>query len=74
MAKMTKWKVDLARKRARRGELDEKIRSLKARLLKESNNAKKLKLKAEIAELRYERDQIRLRKRNGNGKSKRRII
>jgi hypothetical protein len=74
MAKMTKRKVDLANKRAARGRIDEKIKGLKARLLKESNRSKQLDLKAQIADLRYQRDQIKLRRKNGNGNGKKRGI
>lgn len=72
MAKVTKWQVDRAEKRAQRAALDEAIAKKKAELAKTplTQKAKREKIKAAIVLDRYERDKIRVRRRNGNGKKK----
>lgn len=70
MAKVTKSQVDRAFKKAKRAELDQKISALRGKLVTESNTAKKAMMRAQIKQLQYERDRIRVRKANGNGSKK----
>lgn len=67
MAKTTKTQVDRARGRAQKAEYAEKIRLLEAKKVKETNPAKKAKIQADIVEMRFLKDKIRIRK---NGKKK----
>mgnify|MGYP003154636378 CR=1 FL=1 len=70
MARVTKYQVDRAEKKAQRAELQQKIDNAKGKLMTERNPAKKAKIKAEVMSLQYQKDQIRVRRRNGNGKKK----
>ncbi len=74
MARVTKYQVDRAQKKAQRAELQQKIDGLKGKLVTERNPAKKAKLKADIMEYQYQKDKIRVRRRNGNGKKKKGIF
>jgi len=72
MARTTKWQVDRAFKKAQRASLQAKYDGLKSKLSKTplSDNAKREALKAEMVQAKYERDKIRVRRRNGNGAAK----
>ena len=72
MARTTKWQVDRAYKKAAREELQAKFDKLKAQLNKTplSDGAKRAKIKAEMTQAKYEKDKIRVRRKNGNGKKK----
>jgi hypothetical protein len=72
MAKTTKWQVDRAFKKAARAELQAKFDKLKATLNKTplSDDAKRAKIKAEMVQAKYEKDKIRVRRKNGNGAKK----
>ena len=74
VAKVTKAQVDRANKKAQRAELQQKIDGVKGKLMTERNPAKKAKMKAEIMDLQYQKDKIRVRRKNGNGKKSKGIF
>ena len=77
MARTTKWQVDRAAKKAQRAALQAKFDGLKAKLSKVplSDNAKREAIKYEMVQARYEKDKIRVRRKNGNnGKKKSKLF
>jgi hypothetical protein len=70
MAKVTKAQVDRARKKAQRAALQQKIDVIKGKLVTERNVAKKADLQAQVKDLQYQKDRIRVRRKNGNGTKK----
>ncbi len=70
MAKVTKAQVDRARKKAQRAALQQKIDVIKGKLVTERNVAKKADLQAQVKDLQYQKDRIRVRRKNGNGSKK----
>ena len=70
MAKVTKAQVDRARKKAQRAALTQKIDVIKGKLVTERNVAKKADLQAQVKDLQYQKDRIRVRRKNGNGSKK----
>jgi hypothetical protein len=72
MARVTKYQVDRAAKKAARAKLQQHYDGLKAKLSKVplSDAAKREDLKYQMKVAQYEKDRIRVRRKNGNGKKK----
>lgn len=76
MSKTTKYNVTLAQNKAQRAVIQGKIDKLLVAKGRETNKAKKAQIHAQIVELKFDKDQIRGKKRNGTGKkkSRRRLV